>query len=78
MYVCNWHFSSCFLIDGWWAHYGSACQHGYDVEQIYHDSVTGEFSLAVTDCQKYLDGGYADPYVAPGMYVFVLFRSRKN
>ena len=56
------------LIDGWWAHLGSACHHGYDVEQIFHDSVTGEFSLAVTDCQKYLDGGYADPYVAPGMY----------
>jgi len=51
--------------DGWWAHLGAACAHGNDVEQIYHDSVTGEFSLAVTDCQKYLDGGYADPYVAP-------------
>ena len=27
------------------------------------DTFTGEWSLAVTDCQKYLDGGYADPYV---------------
>ena len=23
---------------------------------------TGEFSLAVTDCQKYIQGGYNDPY----------------
>ena len=26
---------------------------------------TGEFSLAVTDCQKYIQGGYNDPYIAP-------------
>lgn len=25
----------------------------------------GEWSLAVTDCQEYLDGGYATPYVPP-------------
>ena len=25
----------------------------------------GEWSLAVTSCQKYLDGGYATPYVSP-------------
>ena len=24
--------------------------------------ITGEFSLAVTDCQKYLQGGYTTPY----------------
>ena len=24
--------------------------------------ITGEFSLAVTDCQKYLQGGYSTPY----------------
>ena len=24
---------------------------------------TGEFSLAVTDCQKYIQGGYNDPYI---------------
>ena len=36
-----------------------------DVQQIYHNAVTGEFSLAVTDCQKYLNGGFADPYVPP-------------
>jgi aryl-phospho-beta-D-glucosidase BglC (GH1 family) len=27
------------------------------------DTFVGEWSLAVTDCQLYLDGGYADPYV---------------
>ena len=44
---------------------GSSCHHGNDVQQIYHNAVTGEFSLAVTDCQKYLNGGFADPYVPP-------------
>ena len=24
---------------------------------------TGEFSLAVTECQKYIQGGYNDPYI---------------
>ena len=46
-------------------HIGSSCHHGNDVQQIYHNAVTGEFSLAVTDCQKYLNGGFADPYVPP-------------
>lgn len=27
--------------------------------------MVGEWSLAVCDCQKYLDGGYANPYVPP-------------
>ena len=46
-------------------HLGSSCHHGNDVQQIYHNAVTGEFSLAVTECQKYLNGGFADPYVPP-------------
>ena len=29
-------------------------------------TIVGEWSLAVTDCQKYLHGGYATHYVAPG------------
>ena len=27
--------------------------------------VVGEWSLAINDCQKYLDGGYGEPYVPP-------------
>ena len=27
--------------------------------------MVGEWSLAITDCQKYLHNGYANPYVAP-------------
>ena len=51
--------------EGWSTHLGAACAHGNDVENIYHDSVTGEFSLAVSECQKYLNGGYMDPYSPP-------------
>ena len=28
-------------------------------------AMVGEWSLAITDCQKYLHNGYANPYVAP-------------
>ena len=28
-------------------------------------TVVGEWSLAITDCQEYLDGGYYAPYVPP-------------
>ena len=28
-------------------------------------TMVGEWSLAITDCQKYLHNGYDDPYVAP-------------
>lgn len=50
---------------GWDTHLTAACAHGSDVENIFHDAVTGEFSLAVSECQKYLNGGYMDPYVPP-------------
>ena len=35
------------------------------VDVSKHPLFVGEFSLEVTDCQKYLDGGYAEPYVPP-------------
>ena len=28
-------------------------------------TIVGEWSLAITDCQKYLHNGYDEPYVAP-------------
>ena len=37
-------------------HLGAACNHGNDVEKIANDAVTGEFSLAISNCQKYLTG----------------------
>ena len=40
----------------WDTHLGAACNHGNDVEKIANDAVTGEFSLATSDCQKYLTG----------------------
>ena len=35
------------------------------VDVSKHPLLVGEFSLEVTDCQKYLDGGYAEPYLPP-------------
>ena len=53
--------------EGWLTHLEGSCNHGTDVETSTLTTVTGEFSLAVTDCQKYLNGGYADPYIPPGI-----------
>ena len=38
---------------------------------IFSDMSTyvGEWSLAVTDCQKYLHGGFALPYIPPGNHM---------
>merc|ERR1711915_154368 len=48
--------------ESWWTHLDASCA-GY-VENINATwpTFTGEFSLAVTDCQKYLTGGYRTPY----------------
>lgn len=50
---------------GWETHLTAACNYGDNVDKLKHPAFTGEFSLEVTDCQKYLDGGYAEPYVPP-------------
>ena len=47
---------------GWNVNLDTACGYKSEVELQTLDTFTGEWSLAVTDCQKYLDGGYADPY----------------
>lgn len=54
--------------EGWETHLKRSCDHGKKVENMALWSVTGEFSLAVSDCQKYLVGGYNEPYVAKGNY----------
>ena len=50
------------LPESWWKHLEASCA-GY-VENINATwpTFTGEFSLAVTDCQKYLAGGFVTPY----------------
>ena len=57
---------------GWETHLQYSCDHGNAVENMALWSVTGEFSLAVTDCQKYLNGGYNDPYIPPGNYLVII------
>jgi hypothetical protein len=52
--------------DCWDKHLKQSCDHGSAVEAMALWSVTGEFSLAVTDCQQYLNGGFSDPYIPPG------------
>ena len=47
---------------GWELHLGEACRQEEDINQSPLPVFTGEFSLAVTECQKYLQGGYTTPY----------------
>ena len=51
--------------EGWSTHLQGACDYGFKIEASKHPSFVGEFSLEVTDCQKYLDGGMGFPYVPP-------------
>jgi len=48
--------------DGWTKHLTEACRFGSDIASSPIQTWGGEFSLAVTDCQKYLQGGYVTPY----------------
>ena len=68
----DWHEYQCFgaywndLADvpwGWDTHIDTTCKWGDDDRAL--PIFTGEWSLAVTDCQQYLNGGYADPYIPP-------------
>ena len=45
------------LPGGWATHLAAACAYGTLVDVSKHSLFVGEFSLEVTDCQKYLDGG---------------------
>lgn len=51
--------------NGWWVHLNESCRYHEDVASATWPTFTGEFCLAVTDCQKYLNGGFHTPYVPP-------------
>jgi len=51
--------------EGWYAHYDASCAYVEAVKNYTLPTFTGEFCLAVTDCQKYLNGGFHTPYVPP-------------
>jgi len=52
--------------EGWKMHMEESCKRGEGIAESPLDVFTGEFSLAVTDCQKYLQGGFVTPYDPPG------------
>ena len=56
--------------EGWETHLQGACDYGDKIEASKHPAFIGEFSLEVTDCQKYLDGGFGMPYVPPSKSLF--------
>ena len=66
------------LPGGWGSHLASACVYGTLVDVSKHPLFVGEFSLEVTDCQKYLDGGYAEPYVPPSEYFSCNYKFKKH
>jgi glucan 1,3-beta-glucosidase len=51
--------------NGWYTHLDAACDYVWETGVQTLHTVCGEWSLAVTDCQKYLDGGYGNPYEPP-------------
>ena len=51
--------------EGWATNIQVSCDYAAKTSVQTMDVVVGEWSLAVTDCQEYLDGGYAEPYIPP-------------
>ena len=51
--------------NAWQTHLDGACAYIDEVSQQTLDTFTGEFSLALTNCQKYVEDGYANPYIPP-------------
>jgi len=51
--------------EGWSDHLQASCAYKDEISQATWPTFTGEFCLAVTDCQKYLNGGFHTPYVPP-------------
>lgn len=60
-----WNSMAMDLPDGWLNHYRHTCRWKMNLEKQTLPSIVGEWSLAITDCQKYLHNGYQTPYVAP-------------
>jgi len=50
---------------GWDLHLAEACRQAEEINKSELPVFTGEWCVAVTECQKYLQGGYVTPYV-PG------------
>lgn len=46
-------------------HLQGACDYIEEVTKQTLDTYSGEWSLAISDCQKYVNGGYGNPYVPP-------------
>ncbi len=51
--------------EGWQANLDAACGFANNMEIQTLTAFTGEWSLAITDCQEYLNGGYVTPYDPP-------------
>ncbi len=49
--------------DAWETNLQVSCDYAPNMQSQTLVSFVGEWSLAVQDCQKYLDGGYMTPYV---------------
>ena len=70
--VIDAHHYQCFSnqwadwVGGWNLHLAEACLVGSNRNSSELPIITGEFSTAITDCQKYLQGGYVTPYDPPG------------
>ena len=52
--------------NGWDLHLAESCRYQEDINTCELPVFTGEFSMAATECQKYLQGGYNTPY-EPGL-----------
>jgi len=72
----DWHNYQCFgdywnqladLPEGWVTHLEASCSFADGVANYTLPTFTGEFCLAVTNCQKYLDGGFHTPYEPPSV-----------
>ena len=50
------------LPESWQLHLAAACAVHTENVNASLPTFTGEFSLAVTDCQLYLQGGFVTPY----------------
>jgi len=50
---------------GWGTHLEISCTIDNEINQSPLNTWVGEFSLAVTECQKYLSGGYMIDYIPP-------------
>jgi len=52
--------------NGWDLHLAESCRYQEDINTCELPVFTGEFCMAATECQKYLQGGYNTPY-EPGL-----------